>query len=56
MMAGAQARRGAADGLPPGARGQAMLVILLGLFLSVLDSSIVNLALPQIARGWAEAG
>ena len=50
MMAGAQARRGAADGLPPGARGQAMLVILLGLFLSVLDSSIVNLALPQIAR------
>ena len=50
MMAGAEGGRGAVDGLPPGARGQAMLVILLGLFLSVLDASIVNLALPQIAR------
>jgi len=40
----------AVDGLPAGARGQAMLVIILGLTLSVLDSSIVNLALPAIAR------
>ena len=38
------------DGLPDGARGRAMLVIILGLTLSVLDSSIVNLALPAIAR------
>ena len=38
------------DGLPNGARGRAMLVIILGLTLSVLDSSIVNLALPAIAR------
>jgi DHA2 family multidrug resistance protein-like MFS transporter len=41
---------GAQDGLPPGARGQAMLVIILGLSLAVLDSSIVNLALPAIGR------
>ena len=38
------------DGLTGGARGRAMLVIILGLTLSVLDSSIVNLALPAIAR------
>ena len=38
------------DGLSDGARGRAMLVIILGLTLSVLDSSIVNLALPAIAR------
>ena len=41
---------GLADGLTGGARGRAMLVIILGLTLSVLDSSIVNLALPAIAR------
>lgn len=40
----------AADGLAQPARTQAMLVIVLGLALSVLDSSIVNLALPSIAR------
>ncbi|MEG1734473.1 MAG: MFS transporter, partial [Comamonas sp.] len=39
-----------ADGLPEGRRGLAMLVIIVGLALSVLDSSIVNLALPAIAR------
>ncbi|ABM41893.1 major facilitator superfamily MFS_1 [Acidovorax sp. JS42] len=39
-----------ADGLPQPARRQAMLVIVLGLTLAVLDSSIVNLALPDIAR------
>ena len=39
-----------ADGLPQPARRQAMLVIILGLTLAVLDSSIVNLALPDIAR------
>ncbi|GAA6119696.1 MFS transporter [Acidovorax sp. FG27] len=40
----------APDGLPQPARAQAMFVIILGLTLAVLDSSIVNLALPGIAR------
>lgn len=39
-----------ADGLPQPARRHAMLVIILALTLAVLDSSIVNLALPDIAR------
>lgn len=38
------------DGLPQPARSRAMLVIILGLTLAVLDGSIVNLALPGIAR------
>ncbi len=38
------------DGLPQPARRQAMLVIILGLTLAVLDTSLVNLALPDIAR------
>jgi DHA2 family multidrug resistance protein-like MFS transporter len=38
------------DGLPPPARHWAMAVIILGIALSVLDGSIVNLALPGIAR------
>jgi len=38
------------DGLAPPARRQAMLVIILGLTLAVLDTSLVNLALPDIAR------
>ncbi|RYF25331.1 MAG: MFS transporter [Comamonadaceae bacterium] len=38
------------DGLAQPARNRAMLVIILGLTLAVLDSSIVNLALPAIAR------
>ncbi len=38
------------DGLSNPARRQAMLVIVLGLTLAVLDSSIVNLALPGIAH------
>ena len=38
------------DGLAPSARRQAMLVIILGLTLAVLDTSLVNLALPDIAR------
>lgn len=38
------------DGLPSGPRGQAMLVIILGLTLSVLDGTLVNLALPAMAR------
>ncbi len=41
---------GSADGLPPRQRRRAMLVIILGITLAVLDSSIVNLALPGIAR------
>ena len=38
------------DGLPQPARRQAMLVIILGLTLAVLDTNLVNLALPDIAR------
>lgn len=38
------------DGLAQPARHRAMLVIILGLTLAVLDSSLVNLALPDIAR------
>ena len=38
------------DGLAQPARNRAMLVIILGITLAVLDSSIVNLALPAIAR------
>ena len=38
------------DGLPSSARLRAMLVIVLGLGVAVLDTSIVNLALPGIAR------
>jgi DHA2 family multidrug resistance protein-like MFS transporter len=38
------------DGLPQPARNRAMLVIILGITMAVLDGSIVNLALPGIAR------
>ena len=38
------------DGLPPGQRQRAMLVIILGLAVSVLDGTIMNLALPGIAH------
>src|SRR6185312_7979908 len=38
------------DGLPTPARYYAMAVIILGIALSVLDGTIVNLALPVIAR------
>lgn len=38
------------DGLPQPARNRAMLVIILGIGMAVLDGSIVNLALPGIAR------
>ncbi len=38
------------QGLPPQERWRAMRVIILGLTLAVLDASIVNLALPDIAR------
>ena len=38
------------DGLPQPERSRAMLVIVLGITLAVLDGSIVNLALPGIAR------
>lgn len=38
------------DGLPAPARSRAMLVIILGLTVAVLDGSVVNLALPGIAR------
>jgi DHA2 family multidrug resistance protein-like MFS transporter len=38
------------DGLPTPARYRAMGVIMLGIALSVLDGTIVNLALPGITR------
>lgn len=38
------------DGLPWPARGRAMAVIILGIMVAVLDGTIVNLALPGIAR------
>ncbi|WP_228529699.1 MFS transporter [Diaphorobacter caeni] len=38
------------DGLPMPQRRQSMLVIILGITLAVLDSSIMNLALPDIGR------
>jgi DHA2 family multidrug resistance protein-like MFS transporter len=38
------------DGLAPAERRWAMLVIILGLIVAVLDGTIVNLALPGIAR------
>jgi DHA2 family multidrug resistance protein-like MFS transporter len=38
------------DGLPTPARYYAMAAVILGISLSVLDSTIVNLALPGIAR------
>lgn len=40
----------AADGLDQPARRRAMLVIILGIMVAVLDGTIVNLALPGIAR------
>jgi DHA2 family multidrug resistance protein-like MFS transporter len=40
----------AADGLPVPERYWAMVAILLGIALSVLDSTVVNLALPDITR------
>ncbi|WPB57012.1 MFS transporter [Xylophilus sp. GOD-11R] len=38
------------DGLPPPERRRAMLVIILAIIVAVLDGTIVNLALPSIAR------
>ncbi|MDB5930838.1 MAG: transporter [Polaromonas sp.] len=38
------------DGLPPRERRHALLVVILGIVMAVLDGSIVNLALPDIAR------
>jgi DHA2 family multidrug resistance protein-like MFS transporter len=40
----------ALDGLPQPARRNAMLVIILGIMVAVLDGTIVNLALPGIAH------
>jgi len=45
-----QADNGPTDGLPLPARNRAMLVIILGIAMAVLDGSVVNLALPGIAR------
>ena len=38
------------EGLPQPQRNQAMLVIILGIAVSVLDGTILNLALPGIAQ------
>jgi DHA2 family multidrug resistance protein-like MFS transporter len=38
------------DGLPPPTRYYAMAVVILGITMSVLDGTIVNLALPRIAQ------
>ena len=38
------------DGLPTPQRGRAMAVIILGIAVAVLDGTIMNLALPSIAR------
>ncbi len=38
------------DGLPTTQRGRAMAVIILGIAVAVLDGTIMNLALPSIAR------
>jgi DHA2 family multidrug resistance protein-like MFS transporter len=40
----------AQDGLPPRARSLALLVIIPGIIMAVLDGTIVNLALPSIAQ------
>jgi DHA2 family multidrug resistance protein-like MFS transporter len=40
----------APDGLPSPQRGRAMAVIILGIAVAVLDGTIMNLALPSIAR------
>jgi DHA2 family multidrug resistance protein-like MFS transporter len=45
-MNGAQPR----DGLPQPQRRRAMLVVLIGLSMSVLDGAIANIALPTIAQ------
>nr|WP_053845187.1 MFS transporter [Paracidovorax avenae] len=50
MEAAASRPAGVADGLEPPERGRAMLVIILGIAVAVLDGSIMNLALPTIAR------
>ena len=38
------------DGLAPPTRYYAMAVVILGITMSVLDGTIVNLALPRIAH------
>ena len=42
----------APDGLPLPQRKVAMLVILLGMVLCVMDSTMLNMVLPQVARQW----
>lgn len=51
MSGGIQASPpGKQDGLPQPQRRHAIMVMMLGLMISVLDTSIMNLALPDIAR------
>ena len=49
-MSNAPAALALQDGLPMPARRWAMLVIVLGLMVAVLDGSIMNLALPTVAK------
>lgn len=46
----APAASAAPDGLPQPQRRQAMMVVILGIAVAILDGTIVNLALPGIAR------
>ena len=41
------------EGLPPGARARALAAVAIAIAMSVLDSSIANIALPTIARDMA---
>jgi DHA2 family multidrug resistance protein-like MFS transporter len=49
-IAVAQSAHAANDGLPQPQRRHAMVVVILGIAVAVLDGTIVNLALPGIAR------
>src|SRR6476659_6594413 len=46
----ARAAHATRDGLPQPQRRHAMVVVILGIAVAVLDGTIVNLALPGIAR------
>lgn len=50
MQIDAASSEGVPDGLPQPQRRWAVLVIMLSLFLAVLDGTVVNLALPAMAR------
>jgi DHA2 family multidrug resistance protein-like MFS transporter len=49
-MVAVEQAQSAPDGLPAPARYYAMAVVILGIALTVLDGTLINLALPQITR------